>query len=62
MTAERLMAIALALGRQKDFARLERFIEIGNYDPVKLNEILSRHNLVEKWKPIVDKYSGSKDE
>lgn len=58
MTAEHLIAIALKLGRKKDDARVERFIEIGNYDQSKLDDILKRYDLVSKWKTISDKYTG----
>jgi uncharacterized protein (DUF4415 family) len=52
MTAEHLIALALRLGRKKDDARVERFIEIGSYEQTRLNDILRRFNLVEKWKKI----------
>jgi hypothetical protein len=55
MSAEHLMALALKLGRHKDLARVERFIEIGSYDQSKLDDILRRHNLIDKWKAISDK-------
>jgi predicted nucleotidyltransferase len=56
MTAEHLMAIALKLGRKKDEARVERFIEVGRYDKDKLNDILRRYNLFAKWKELSDGY------
>jgi hypothetical protein len=58
MTAEHLMAIALKLGRTKDVARVESFIELGKYDQRVLDDILARHNLVEVWKKVSDNYFG----
>ena len=56
MTAEHLMAIALKTGRGKDLIRLEQFVRYKAFDPGKLNPILARHNLVEKWRRFDDKY------
>jgi hypothetical protein len=49
MTAEHLMAIALQTGRQKDTVRLNQFLAAGVFDPVRLNLIVSRHGLSQKW-------------
>ncbi|MGC3991946.1 MAG: hypothetical protein QM796_20100 [Chthoniobacteraceae bacterium] len=49
MLAEHLMAIALQTARSKDFARLIAFVEGKVADRTKLNEILSRHHLLEAW-------------
>jgi hypothetical protein len=62
MTAEHLIALALRLGRPKDVARVGRFIEIGYYDQNKLNNILSTHNLIDKWKQISDNRTGAQNE
>jgi hypothetical protein len=48
-TAEHLAAIALQTGRAKDKARLLQFIEAGALDAERLDAILKRHGLVEKW-------------
>ncbi|HZF00529.1 MAG TPA: hypothetical protein VE344_01395 [Methylomirabilota bacterium] len=56
MTAEHLMAIALKVGRAKDLIRLEQFVRYNVFNPDKLNQILARHNLVEKWRRFDDKY------
>ena len=56
MTAEHLMAIALKTGRAKDLIRLEQFVRYNAFNPEKLNQILARHNLVEKWRRFDDKY------
>lgn len=49
MTAEHLVAIALATGRAKDFSRILQFIESGILVAAKLDDILDRHHLLEKW-------------
>jgi hypothetical protein len=49
MTAEHLMAIALQTGRAKDHARLIMFMEAGVADMNRLQDILFRHFLIEKW-------------
>jgi hypothetical protein len=49
ITAEHLAAIALKTGRAKDFARLLQFVESGILDAGKLDAILERHGLQEKW-------------
>jgi hypothetical protein len=56
MTAEHLTAIALETGRGKDHARILQFIESGALDADKLDEILQRHGLVEKWERFGDKF------
>lgn len=48
-TAEHLAAIALETGRGKDKARLVQFIEEGALDLPRFQQILARHNLVERW-------------
>lgn len=50
MTAEHLVAIALRTGRAKDKIRVEQFIESGVLDAARLDDILTRHGLVAKWK------------
>jgi hypothetical protein len=49
VTAEHLAAIALRTARAKDFARLLQFVESGVLDAGKLDAILERHGLQEKW-------------
>lgn len=53
MTQEHLMAIALKTGREKDFARIGLFLELGTFDPEYLNEILKRHDLLSKWESFL---------
>jgi hypothetical protein len=50
------MAIALQTGRSKDFARLLQFLETGVADRARLNEILRRHGLEEKWRAFQEKF------
>lgn len=49
MSAEHLMAIALTVGRGKDIARIESFIELQKFDRDRLREILGRFDLTKKW-------------
>ncbi len=59
MTAEHLMAIALKTGRGKDYIRIEQFVRYNKFNASELNQILARHNLVEKWQQFNDKYIGN---
>jgi hypothetical protein len=56
MTAEHLVAIALRTGRAKDFSRILQFIESGVIQAEKLDQILTRHGLLEKWAQFGDKF------
>jgi hypothetical protein len=49
MTAEHLVAIALNLGRGKDHARVLQFVEAGVLNMARLQDILGRHGLTDKW-------------
>lgn len=60
MTAEHLVAIALQLGRAKDHARILQFIEAGVLDADRLNSILSRHHLTEKWTQFERRFPGER--
>jgi hypothetical protein len=62
MTPEHLMAIALRLGRAKDLIRLKLFVELKAYEAGKLNQILERHKLFEKWKQFNEKYNRGSNE
>ena len=50
ITAEHLAAIALQTGRAKDKARLLQFIEAGALDADRFQAILTRHDLVDRWR------------
>ncbi|MFZ2643438.1 MAG: hypothetical protein WA117_20775 [Verrucomicrobiia bacterium] len=60
MTAEHLVALALKLGRAKDFARILQFIENGAIKPGKLARVLSRHKLLAKWQEFERKFGRNK--
>jgi hypothetical protein len=50
LRAEHVVAIALNVGRLKDLARIEAFLEQGAVDLKTLKGVLERHNLMEAWK------------
>jgi hypothetical protein len=56
MSAEHLVAIMLQTGRLKDFARMQQFLEQGVVDLGKLGDVVSRHNLDEKWNAFEREY------
>jgi hypothetical protein len=56
LTAEHLVAIALETGRAKDYARIVQFLEQRAVDAEKLNQILLRHELLDKWKKFERRY------
>jgi hypothetical protein len=56
MTAEHLVALALQLGRPKDFTRILQFIEAGVLNPNKLDQVLVRHALLAKWERFGDRF------
>lgn len=47
---EHLLAISIATGRPKDRARVPLFMSSGAINESCLHEILSRYNLLERWK------------
>lgn len=49
MTSEHLVAIALQTGRAKDNIRILQFIEQEAVHRGKLNDVLVRHGLTQKW-------------
>lgn len=55
-SAEHLACIALELGRPKDKARLLQFIEAGVLDPARLEAILVRHHLSDKWQRFEEQF------
>ncbi len=59
--AEHLVAISLRTGRAKDFARILQFVEAGVLESHKLDSILMRHGLMEKWEQFGIKFLGSPD-
>jgi hypothetical protein len=61
ISAEHLVAIALSTARAKDFARILQFVEAGVLESNKLDSILKRHGLMEKWEQFGVKFLGSPD-
>ncbi|HEX3675401.1 MAG TPA: hypothetical protein VHU87_14100 [Rhizomicrobium sp.] len=49
LRAEHVVAIALKVGRLKDLARIEAFLEQKAVDLSVLKSVLERHNLMEAW-------------
>ncbi len=49
LRAEHLVAIAIGLGRLKDLARVQAFLEQEAVDLRALKDVLQRHNLMAKW-------------
>ena len=56
MTGEHLVALALRTGRARDFARILQFVESGVLDAAKLDSIIKRHTLIEKWEQFEVKF------
>ncbi|HEV3510819.1 MAG TPA: hypothetical protein VGS05_03885 [Candidatus Sulfotelmatobacter sp.] len=56
MSAEHLVAIALRTGRAKDYSRILQFVEQGAVDHEKLQSILQRNGLTQKWQKFKQKY------
>jgi hypothetical protein len=50
LSAEHIVAIALKLGRLKDLARVQAFLEQGAVDLERLKEVLERHSLMAAWR------------
>ncbi|MEO8495115.1 MAG: hypothetical protein ABI614_08595 [Planctomycetota bacterium] len=55
-SAEHLACIALETGRPKDKARLLQFIEAGVLDPARMEAILVRHRLTDRWKRFDEQF------
>ena len=55
-SAEHLAGIALELGRPKDKARLLQFVEAGVLDSARLEAILVRHHLSDKWQQFDEQF------
>jgi hypothetical protein len=49
LLAEHIVAIAVKLGRLKDFARVQAFLEEGAVNLVALKDVLERHHLMDRW-------------
>ena len=57
LRAEHLVAIALKVGRLKDLARIDAFLEQGAVDLTVLKRVLERHGLMDAWKSYSLKFS-----
>jgi hypothetical protein len=49
LRAEHLVAIAVKVGRLKDLARVQAFLESDAVDLAALKSVLERHNLLAAW-------------
>jgi len=49
LTADHLAAIAVQTGRSKDRARIPMFLDSGALNRQRLDDILARHGLTERW-------------
>jgi hypothetical protein len=56
MRSEHLVAIMLDTGRPKDYARIARFLDAATVDMGSLMDILSRHELENKWRDNKGKF------
>lgn len=56
VSAEHLAAIMLQTGRPKDYARLVGFLEAGVIDRGRLEGILARHDLTERWHEFLGRF------
>jgi len=50
LSAEHIVAIALKVGRLKDLARVQAFLEQKAVDLARLKVVLERHNLMAAWR------------
>jgi hypothetical protein len=55
-SAEHLAAELLRSGRPKDYARVLALIELDQFDMAIFKQILTRHNLDEKWKAFAKRF------
>lgn len=55
LSAEHVVAIALKLGRLKDLARIQAFLEQDAVDLSRLKRVLERHNLMSAWREFCAK-------
>ncbi len=53
---EHLVAMMLALGRLKDFARIQMFLSQDAVNSEVLNDVLLRHGLNGKWKEFQERF------
>ena len=58
LSAEHLAAIALQTGRAKDKARILQFLEAGVLDQERLQGILKRYGLLDRWRVFEQQFLG----
>jgi hypothetical protein len=56
MSPEHLVAIMLDTGRLKDFLRIGVFLEHDVVNPEKLQTVLEKHGLAEKWRENIKRF------
>ena len=59
-SAEHLVAIALQTGRAKDKLRILQFVEAGVLDQQRLQGILKRHSLLDRWHQFERQFPGGR--
>jgi hypothetical protein len=52
LRAEHVVAIAVKLGRPKDLARVQAFIEHSAVNLIALKDVLERHDLMDAWRTL----------
>jgi hypothetical protein len=57
MRPEHLVAIMVAIGRAKDYLRINMFLEQCVVDMRKLKPVLKRHNLMAKWEANASRFN-----
>ncbi len=57
ITAEYLCAIALQTGRAKDYQRVNTLLEAGCVEAEKLEKLVHRYNLGERWEQYVRRFT-----
>jgi|SRR5437588_2921454 len=56
--AEHLVAIMLKVGRLKDIARIQMFLSQDAVNSDKLEDVIKRHGLTDKWADYKKKFAG----
>ena len=56
--AEHLVAIMLKVGRLKDIARIQMFLSQDAVNSDKLEDVIKRHGLTDKWTDYKKKFAG----
>ena len=59
VSAAHLAAIALSVGRAKDFARVLALIESGRVTPDQIAGLAERHGLAESWRRFITRFGDA---